>query len=120
MIDRAGVPIRVGGRSFRGAVQIVFIETKVFERRGRSQVFCKPEKTSPGGALENIAYGREQFWHTSRIEPDGMRQHHGVGFSVGQMERSAQRVTNLVVQRHSHLPENGATQPSQPGTQYAD
>ena len=40
-----------------------------------------------------------------------MRQHHGVALGVWQIESAAQRVAQLVVQRHAHAAHHDAAQP---------
>ncbi len=58
---------------------------------------------------ENLAERIKKRACRADVERDGVGQHHRVGLGVGQVERTAQHMAELVMQRHADLSQNGAT-----------
>ena len=60
---------------------------------------------------EKIGDGLQVQTGGGGIEPGRMRQHHRMGFGMGQIETAAQSMANLVMQRHADRPQHRAAQP---------
>ena len=112
VVDRSGIEIRILGGERSRAVETVFRHADLPQRARRSEAGREIEQ--PLRRIADAERARHTLHGRSRrvgVEGGRMRQDDRVDFSVRQVERPAERMTQLVMQAHAGRAERGAAEP---------
>lgn len=110
--ERARIPIGALQREPRCRRNPAFRHAQRAQRSGQGK--CLAERAKRGNRIvraHRSAQGSHGFRDMIGIIGESMRQHDGMRLSMRQPERSAQRVAELVMQRHAGRCQHHARQP---------
>jgi len=86
-------------------------QSEILEFRGRAEGCGEVEQRRAGRPAERLRKRREQRRRRDRVEADRMGQQNGVCFRVRRIEGAAERVAELVMQRHGCAAQRRAAEP---------
>lgn len=110
-VDCARIAIGVLRGDIGGKVEIAFRKAEIPQRQRRSRRPGEIPEPAADRTAKNLRHGGEQIGHGDGVEGRGVRQHDRMGLGMGRIEGAAERVANLVVQRHADRTEHRAAEP---------
>ena len=111
-LDWSGVWIGAGDSEIRSTLDPIWRHADVFERDGRVQAPCKIEQAFGGaGRSQHLRHSPHGLGRCRLIVGDRVREHDSMSFSMGEIERAAKDVAELMMQRHPDASETHSARP---------